>query len=133
MQGYCRSGCFSQKSCYRPQVLSVWCNHRICLDGLRVSKLALVPERPGRGFLRPLLPSKHDSNVPRVRELQPASFPIVWSCLFMFDFIGCRSFHINGLCDFHGFLSLPALSERPTAVTGNKGGCHLRSPGLVTE
>lgn len=65
--------------------------------------------------------------------MQPASFPIVLSCLFMFAFIGCHYFYINWLYDFHGFLSLPALSERPVAVTGSKDGCHLCTPDLVTE
>lgn len=119
MQGDCRPGCISQRTCCGPQVLfGPWMHRVSCLGGLRVSKLTLVPQRPGRSFLGPLLPSKHDSDVLRVQELQPAGFPTVLSCLFMFDFIGCHSFYINWLYDFHGFLSLPALLERSFAVTG---------------
>ena len=40
---------------------------------------------------------------PELEKLQAASFPMVLSCLFMFDFIGCHSFYINWLYDFHGF------------------------------
>lgn len=48
----------------------------------------------------------------------------------MFDFIGCHSFYINRFYDFHGFLSMPALSERPIAVTRIKGGLSSVLPSL---
>lgn len=63
-----------------------------------VSKLVLIPERPGRSFLVNMT-----QMFPDLEQLQPASFPMVLSCLFMFDFIGCHSFYINWLYGFHGF------------------------------
>lgn len=65
---------------------------------------------------------------PELEKLQDASFPMVLSCLFMFDFIGCRSFYINWLYDFHSFVfffifarpfgkGLSQLREARAAVT----------------
>lgn len=82
-----------------------------------VSKLALIPERPGRSFLVNMT-----QMFPDLEQLQLASFPMVLSCLFMFDFIGCHSFYINWLYGFHGFfLSLPALSEKAYRSYGKQG------------
>lgn len=46
----------------------------------------------------------------------------------MFDFLGCHSDHINGLCGLSWLFSLPVLLERPVTFTGSEAVSEICSP-----
>lgn len=48
--------------------------------------------------------------------------------VFMFDFLGCHSDHINGLCGLSWLFSLPVLLERPVTFTGSEAVSEICSP-----